>query len=191
VRSGKEEKMQENRSPRNWKRSITIAVAVIVAIGVAFVIGAFLVGPARVKAEGGVISTAVLDMPSGILPVTDTNGNAVTLLVKIAETSEAREAGLTNVGAKALDTTVLLYAHPKLQTSRVRYDMTGIRAPLELAVIDETGNVVAVKKASTTAKSISVSEKHQWVLAAKEGLLGKLGIAKGSLVTPDDIRRIS
>jgi len=142
---------------------------------VAFVIGAFFVGPGRVKAEGGVISTAVLDMPSGILPATDTNGNAVTLLVKIAETSEAREAGLTNVGAKALDTTVLLYAHSRLQTSRVRYDMTGIRAPLELAVIDESGSVVAVKKASTTTTSISVSEKHQWVLAAKEGVTGDSG----------------
>ena len=182
--------MQENRQPRNWKRSITIALAVIVAIGVAYVIGAFFVGPGRVKAEGGVISTAVLNMPSGILPATDTNGNAVTLLVKIAETSEARKAGLNNVGAKALDTTVLLYVHPRLQTSRVTYAMTGIRAPLELAVIDETGNVVAVKKAGTNTTSISVTEKHQWVLAAKEGLLSKLGIAKGSLVTPGDIRRI-
>ncbi len=182
--------MQENRSPRNWKRSIAIVLMVIVAIGVAFVIGAFFVGPGRVKSEGGVISTAVLEMPSGILPATDTNGNAVTLLVKIAETTEARKAGLTNVGAKALDTTVLLYAHSRLQTSRVRYDMTDIRAPLELAVIDESGSVVAVKKAGTNTTSISVTEKHQWVLAAKEGLLGKLGIAKGSLVTPGDIRRI-
>ncbi len=182
--------MQENQNPRNWKRSITIALAVIVAIGVAYVIGAFFVGPGRVKAEGGVISTAVLEMPSGILPATDTNGNAVTLLVKIAETTDARKAGLTNVGDKALDTTVLLYAHPKLQTSRVSYDMTGIRAPLELAIIDESGSVVAVKKAGTNTTSISVTEKHQWILAAKEGLLAKLGIAQGSVVTPGDIRRI-
>lgn len=182
--------MQETQNPRNWKRSITIALAVIVAIGVAFVIGAFFVGPRSVTAPGGVISTAVLDMPSGILTATDTNGNAVTLLVKIAETTEARKAGLSNVGAKALDTTVLLYAHPKLQTSRVRYDMTGLRAPLELAVIDDSGSVVAIKKVSTTASSISVTEKHQWMLAAKEGLLGKLGIVKGSVVTPDDMRRI-
>jgi len=69
--------------------------------------------------------------------------------------------------------------------------MTGIGAPLELAVIDEPGNIVAVKKVGTNTASISVTEKHQWVLlAAKEGLLGKLGIAKGSFVTPGDIRRI-
>ncbi|MCK4357106.1 DUF192 domain-containing protein [Candidatus Bipolaricaulota bacterium] len=183
--------MTENRQPRNWKKSITIALAVIVAIGGAYVIGAFFVGPSGVRAPGGVISTAVLDMPSGILPATDIDGNAVTLLVKIAETTEARKAGLSNVGAKALDTTVLLYAHPRLQTSRVTYTMTGIRAPLELAVIDETGNVVAIKKASITTSSISVTEKHQWILAAKEGLLAKLGIAQGSVVTPGDIRRIS
>ena len=183
--------MEEKRQPRNWKRSITIALAVIVAIGVAYVIGAFLVGPGSVKAGEGVISTAVLEMPSGILPAMDTNGNAVTLLVKIAETSEARNAGLSNVGATALDTTVLLYAYPKVQTARVRYAMTGIRAPLELAVIDESGSVVAIKKASITTSSISVTEKHQWILAAKEGLLAKLGITQGSVVTPGDIRRIS
>lgn len=68
--------------------------------------------------------------------------------------------------------------------------MTGIGAPLELAVIDELGNIVAVKKVGTNTTSISVTEQHQWVLAAKEGLLGKLGIAKGSFVTPGDIRRI-
>jgi len=183
--------MEEKRQPRNWKRLITIALAVIVAIGVAYVIGAFWVGPGGVKAGEGVISTAVLNMPSGILPARDTNGNAVTLLVKIAETSEARKAGLSNVGAKALDTTVLLYAYPKVQTARVTYAMTGIRAPLELAVIDESGSVVAIKKAGITTSSISVTEKHQWILAAKEGLLAKMGITQGSVVTPGDIRRSS
>ena len=183
--------MEEKRQPRNWKRSVTIALAVVVAVGVAYVIGAFWVGPSSVTATGGVISTAVLNMPTGILTGTDANGNAIVLLVRIAETSEARKVGLSNVGAKALDTTVLLYAYPKVQTARVTYAMTGIRAPLELAVIDESGSVVAIKKASITISSISVTEKHQWILAAKEGLLAKLGITQGSVVTPGDIRRIS
>lgn len=182
--------MQDKQSQRNWKRSITITLAVIVAIGVAYVIGAFFVGPGNIKAGGGVIPTAVLNMPTGILTGTDANGNAVVLLVRIAETTEARKAGLTNVGAKALDSIVLLYAHPRLQTARVTYDMAGIRAPLELAVIDESGSVIEVKKVKTTASSIYVTEKHRWVLAAKEGLLAKLGIVKGSIVTPDDLRRI-
>ena len=183
--------MEEKRQPRNWKRLITIALAVIVAIGVAYVIGAFWVGPGGVKAGEGVISTAVLNMPSGILPARDTNGNAIVLLVRIAETSEARKVGLSNVGAKALDTTVLLYAYPNVQTVRVTYAMTGIRAPLELAVIDESGSVVAIKKVGIKTTSISVTEKHRWILAAKEGLLAKMGITQGSVVTPGDIRRIS
>lgn len=121
---------------------------------------------------------------------TDANGNAVTLLVRIAETTEARKAGLNGVGAKALDTMMLLYAHPKPQSTRVRYETGGIRAPLELAVIDESGSVIEVKKVKTTASSIYVTEKHRWVLAAKEGLLAKLGIAKGSTVDPSTIERI-
>jgi len=162
---------------------------VIVAVGAAFVIGAFFVGPANVKAGGGVISTAVLNMPSGVLPATDANENPVTLLVKIAETAVAKRAGLSDVGVKALDTMVLLYAHLKLQSTRVRYAIGGISAPLEFAVIDELGSVVAVKKVGTTASSIYVTENHRWVLAAKEGLLAQLGIAKGSVVPPYDIRR--
>lgn len=49
--------MQDKQSQRNWKRSITITLAVIVAIGVAYVIGAFFVGPGNIKAGGGVIPT--------------------------------------------------------------------------------------------------------------------------------------
>ena len=60
--------------PADWKRAITTSLAIAITVGVAFVIGAFFVGPSRVKAEGGVISTAVLDMPCGILSATDTNG---------------------------------------------------------------------------------------------------------------------
>ena len=183
--------MQENTSQRNWGRSIAITLAVILAIGLAYVIGAFWTGPSQVKAGGGFIPMAVLNMPTGILTGTDSDGNTITLLVRIAETTEARKAGLSNVGAKALDSIVLLYAHAKTQATRVSYDMAGIRAPLELAVIDESGRVVTVKKASTTATSISVSEKHQWVLTAKEGLLAKLGIVQGSLVGPGDMRRIA
>jgi len=46
--------------PADWKRAITTSLAIAITVGVAFVIGAFFVGPSRVKAEGGVISTAVL-----------------------------------------------------------------------------------------------------------------------------------
>jgi len=179
--------MEEKTSQRNWKRSVTLGVTVVVALGVAYIIGAFVVGPGSVKAGGGVIPTAVLDMPTGILTGADGDGNTITLLVRIAETTEARTAGLRNVGVSM----VLLYAHAKAQTTRVSYDTSGIRAPLELAVIDESGSVVTVKKASKTSMSVSVSEKHQWVLAAKQGLLAKLGIAQGSVVKPGDMRRIA
>lgn len=56
------------------KRPITTTLAAIVVIGIAYVIGAFLTGPGSVRAGGGHIPTAVLDMPCGILTGTDTNG---------------------------------------------------------------------------------------------------------------------
>jgi len=99
--------------------------------------------------------------------------------------------GLANVGSRALDATVLLYAQPKITTGRVTYTMSGIRAPLELAVIGELRNIVAIKKVEANAKSIAITERHRYVLAAKEGVLGKLGIVKGVSVSPVDMKRIS
>jgi len=120
---------------KNWNKVLGLSVVAIVAIGLAFVIGAFAVGPSRAKAGGGYLPSAVLNMPVGNLPARTADGNALTLLVRIAETPEARKAGLANVGSRALDATVLLYAQPKITTGRVTYTMSGIRAPLELAVI--------------------------------------------------------
>ena len=179
-----------SEASRNWNKVLGISVAVIVAIGVAFVIGAFAVGPSRAKAGGGYLPPTVLNMPVGNLPARTADGNVLTLLVRIAETPEARKAGLANVGSRALDATVLLYAQPKITTGRATYSMSGIRAPLELAVIGELGNIVAIKKVEANAKSIAVTERHRYVLAAKEGVLGKLGIVKGVSVNPVNMNRI-
>ena len=130
-------------------------------------------------------------MPVGHHPTRTADGNVLALLVRIAETPEARKAGLANVGTKALDATVLLYAQPKMTTGRVTYSMSGIRAPLELAVIGELGNIVSIRKVEANAKSIVMIERHRYVLAAKEGVLGKLGIAKGMSIDPVDMERIS
>ena len=172
-------------------RSLTIGFGAIVALGVAFVIGAFAVGPTLTKAKDGYLPAAVLNMPVGILPATNAAGDRVLLKVRIAETAEARNAGLAHVGPKALDTTVLLYSYPKLQTSRITYKMSGIRAPVELAILDDLGDVLTIKKVTPDASSVAVSEKHRWVLVAKENLLGKLGIMTGANVSPNEIIKIS
>jgi len=181
----------ESEASRNWNKVLGISVAVVIVIGVAFVIGAFAVGPSRAKAGGGYLPSAVLTMPVGNLPARTADGNALTLLVRIAETPEARKAGLASVGTKALDATVLLYVQPKITTARITYVMSGICAPLELAVIGELGDIVAIKKVEANAKSIAITERHRYVLAAKEGVLGKLGIVKGVSVSPVDMKRIS
>lgn len=69
--------------------------------------------------------------------------------------------------------------------------MSGIRAPLELAVIGELGNIVAIKKVEANAKSITITERHRYMIAAKEGVLDKLGIVKGVSVSPVDMKRSS
>ena len=111
-----------------WIRSVLIGITVVATVGVAFAIGAFAVGPNLAKSAGGYIPTAVLNMPLGLLSVTDQDGNSITLQVRIAETPEARRAGLANVGVKALDATMLLYAQPKITTGRVTYTLGGIRS---------------------------------------------------------------
>ena len=60
---------------KNWNKVLGLSVAAIVAIGVAFVIGAFAVEPSRAKAEGGYLPPTVLNMPVGNLPARTPDGN--------------------------------------------------------------------------------------------------------------------
>lgn len=100
---------------KNWNKVLGLSVAAIVAIGVAFVIGAFAVEPSRAKAEGGYLPPTVLNMPVGNLPARTPDGNALTLLVRIAETLEARKAGQVTWGPKLLTLQYFSTLSPRLR----------------------------------------------------------------------------
>lgn len=158
----------------------------LVAIGV--VVGLYLIAPRQAIAEDSYLPRAVAQLPAGAIQLSNPDGSSTLLPVRFAETADARRLGLSNTGPQALDSLFLLYAHPRGQT-RSSYSMTGLRAPLELAVIDAEGSVIEVRRVEPGQASVSINVPHRWVLAAREGLLGQYGIAVETAMNPDDIRR--
>lgn len=158
----------------------------LAVVGVAA--GLYLIAPRQAMASETYLPRAVAQLPAGAIHLSNPDGSAALLPVRFAETTEARRAGLANVGPQALDTLFLLYAHPR-ELNRSTYTMNGLRAPLELAVIDASGTVVDVRRAAPGQASVSVTVPHRWVLAAREGLLAQYGVATETAMNPEDIRR--
>ncbi|MFQ5793732.1 MAG: hypothetical protein ACE5JP_01625 [Candidatus Bipolaricaulia bacterium] len=180
----------ERTSMREWGRRAKVVLGSLVLVGLGFLIGLYAVAPTLMKGKEGYLPPAVVEMPAGTIRVTTPDGTVVLLPVRIAETFDARTAGLREVGTKALDTTFLLYAQTREVTRRTSYNMTGIRTPLELAIIDVDGKVMAIKQVALETESLIVTEPHRWVLAAKDGLLLHVGIVVESTLDTAAIRKI-
>lgn len=183
--------MAEGGRAKVWGRRVKIGLGSLVLVGIGFLIGMYMVAPILQKGGDGYLPPALLEMSAGTIRVTNPDGTVVLLPVRIAETADARTAGLRGVGSKALDTTFVLYAQAREITRRTTYNMRGISAPLELAIIGADGTVVAINKVTLGAKSLNVTEGHRWVLGAKEGLFRHFGIVVDSKLDTAAISKIS
>jgi len=168
-----------------------LAVASVALVGIGFIVGLYIIAPMFNKASEGYIPSAVLEMPAGTVRITNPDGAKITLPVRIADTRDAREQGLRNVGEEALETTYLLYDQERESTYGEDYNMNGVSAPLSLAVVDVNGEVVAIKMAEVGQESVDVDEDHRWVLAVKKGMLDQLGIQVASTLNPESIHEFN
>ncbi|MBC7093827.1 DUF192 domain-containing protein [Candidatus Bipolaricaulota bacterium] len=182
--------MPEQEMVRDWRRMAKFAALVVLVAGVAFLVGLYGVAPSLARGGDAYVPAALAAMPPAVVQVTNPDGTTALLVVRLAETADARTAGLRGVGLRVLDAKLLLYAHPREQTVRTTYNMEGIRAPLELAIIGADGTVVAIRKVAMGTQSVDVTERHRWVLAAQDGLFRHLGIAVGSKLDPATIRKL-
>lgn len=169
-----------------WGQRAKLALISAILIGIGFVVGAYMVAPTMAKGQEGYLPTIVSQMPVKVIQLTNPDGSTTLLPVRIAGTTAARNAGLREVGSSALDNLLLLYVHTRA-VSQFYYQVDGIRAPLELAIIDADGKGVAIEKAALGASVLRVSAPHSWALAAKNGLLSQLGIEIGSVLNVDVI----
>ena len=161
----------------------------IVLVGVGLLVGFYILAPRSAKAQDGYVPRAVVEMPAGVVFFTNPDATSTLLPVRLAETTDARRIGLREVGPTALDTLFLVYVHPR-ELTRGTYNIEGIRAPLELAVIDAEGKVVAIQRVAPDARTVTVTERHRWVLAAKEGMFAHYGIAVDSILDTENIRKM-
>ncbi len=182
--------MAEQEKRRDWRWIAKLTASVVVVAGVAFVVGLYGVAPSLARGGDAYVPASLVAMAPALVRVTNPDETAVPLVVRLAETAEARTAGLRGVGPQIVEATLLLYVHPRELTARTSYNMDGIRAPLELAIIAGDGTVVAIRKVPVGTLSVDVTERHRWVLAAPDGMLGHLGIVVGSKLDPAAIRKL-
>lgn len=181
--------MAESRV-RDWRGMVKFTILVVLVAGAAFLVGLYGVAPSLARGGDAYVPAALAAMPPAVVQMTNPDGTTALLIVRLAETADARTAGLREVGPRVLDGKLVLYAHPREQTVRTTYNMEGIRAPLELAIIGADGTVVAIRKVALGTLSVEVTERHRWVLAAQDGLFRHLGIAVGSKLDPATIRKL-
>lgn len=161
--------------------------ALLLLLGVAA--GVWVVAPLQQRASDAFVPAAVRQMPQATVALTGEEGGG-RLLVRLADTSQARAQGLNGVGAAALDDLVMLYQQPRATTSRTSYIASKLRTPLMLAAFDAEGLLVALQEVQAGTERVSFTESHRWVLAAKPSILTSLGVVEGARLEPESVRKL-
>ncbi len=176
---------------RDWRKISKLSAIALVAVGLAFIVGLYAVAPQLQRGADGYLPATLATMPAGMITVVNPDDTSAALLVRIADTADARSWGLRQVGPTALATTVVLYDQRREVTTRTTYRMEGLRAALEMAVIQVDGTVLSVQRVPQDAISVPIADRHRWVLVAREGVLSGMGIGPGSQLLPDEIKRLN
>ncbi len=170
----------------HWSTRLKQLLGGLVLLGIAFLIGLYWVAPNLARAADSYLPRAIAELPAGAIRLTNPDGSVSLLPVRLAGTADARRFGLRDAGPRALTTLFLLYTHPR-EVTRHSYPMEGIRAPLELAVIDSAGAVLEVRRVEPGAPPVVIAVRHRWVLAAKAGLFAHYGVTVESVLDVEEI----
>lgn len=173
-----------------WARRAKLTSGAVVAAGIGFLIGLYIVAPMFARASELYVPEAMSEMETGTIRISTADGTAVILPVRIAATYDARSQGLREVGTEVLETTFLLYDRGQATTYTTTYNMEEVQAPLSLAIIDAKGKVIAVEEVGLKDDWVSVEQEHRWALAVKKGLLEELGIRVGAALEPEAVRKV-
>lgn len=166
-----------------WAQRFKVTFGSLAAIGIGFLIGMFIVSPFLSSASPGHIPKSVLKMPTGYVRFSTGQNQASGLVVRIANTYDAREQGLQKVGEEALETTFLLYDQNETTTWGEDYNVKNIRSTLTMVVMTADGKILSIKNASPSEAEVSVDKDHRYVLAVKKGILKEIGITTDSKMT--------
>ncbi len=174
-----------------WNDLIAPWLIRLAFLGVGILIGLYMLAPRQVRASDTYLPSAYVALPNGVVQIANTEGVVASLPVKVADTVAARNLGFANVGSSAIDNQMLLYALTRETTARVTYSMNDVRAPLQVAVMGATGEVVAVHDVPFGTERLAVPELHRWLLAARAGTFDALGVGVGSTLDPDSVQKVN
>jgi hypothetical protein len=86
-----------------------------------------------------------------------------------------------------MKTMMILYSFQNVQTAG-KYNTDGIRAPIEVAVFDESRNLVEIRLVETSESFVSVTTRHRWLIMARKGLFQLFELAVGAKLPPNPLR---
>lgn len=184
---------KENRMAQlfsTWLQRLKTWLGYLAFAAIAFLIGLYIVAPRIEHNRANYLPETFTKLPTGIVQITTETGSTM-LPVRIADTTQARSSGLRAVGSTAFDNTFVLFVQSRETTSRSTYNFTGVRVPLEVAVINAAGKVLSVQSVPLTTPSLTVAENHTWLLVAKSGAFEPYGIKVDSVLDPATIRKLN
>jgi uncharacterized membrane protein (UPF0127 family) len=162
-----------------WKRRGKLTAYAILAAGIGFLIGMYIIAPLQAKSES-YVPNKIEKMTTATVEFKNPTEKRVLIPVNIADTDSEREKGLNGVGTEALHNTFLLYDLNDVQSWGESYDVRNIKAPLSFAVMNGEGKVTIVKNAKVEEEEVEVEKDHRWVLAMDQTVMEEYGIQVGS-----------
>ena len=175
----------------HWNDFIRPWLVRLIFAGLGLLVGLYILGPQRTRTSESYVPASYSAIPFGVAQFTGSDGVNILLPVRLADSSTTRSSGFNDVGPAAVGNAFVLYAQSRETTRTTTYDMTDIRAPLEIAVIDASGLVVALQRVLPGNESTRVEENHRWLLASRQGALEAKGIGEGSQLDPESIVKLN
>lgn len=172
-----------------WDKRIKPAIIALAVGGIGYLIGAYYVAPRAAAELPNYLPPTYAALPTGAVVLTLEEGGTALLPVRIAETGTARDLGFRHVGDQAFANSFLLYTLTREVTTRTSYSVDGLRAPVEYAAINASGEVVSITGAPVGATRVSIADRHQWLLAAQAGTLERFGVTVGATIDPARISK--
>lgn len=173
----------------HWDQRLKPWLKTLVIAAIAFLVALYIVAPQMAARQANFLPNDYLSLSTGQVQLSNADGTAALLPVRLAETSSQRRAGFNGVGEDAIDNQFLMYVLSRPTTSRASYSVDGLRTPVEYAAINPEGAVVALHTASVGDTRLSIPEPHSWLLAAEAGTLERFGIGMGTTVDPESIQK--
>lgn len=172
----------------NEKLSMKSKVIVALAI-IAVVVGGYYAVTVRSDSR---ITKALSEMPVGQIQMINDAGETITLDIRIAETSDARNAGFRGVGADVVNNTAILYRYTRDTVATHLLDK--VRVPLDLGFFNADGELITIaqtEQGASTRYSAGSRVQYRYILMSGQGYFERHGVTAdgGASLVIDSLSR--